>query len=42
MWVSWGSWGESLCDNMTVGHMFAVAAAGDMVEAIFGAADLAV
>lgn len=46
MWVSWGSWGENWCDNMTAGdfdHMLAVAVVGgDMVEAIFGVAGRAV
>lgn len=42
MWVSWGSQGGGLNGNMIVGHMFAVAATGGMVEAIFGAADLTV
>lgn len=41
MWVSWGSWEESLSGNTIVDHMFA-AAVEDMAEAIFGAADLAV
>lgn len=46
MWVSWGSWGGGWSGNMTAGdfgHMLVVAAVGgDMVEAIFGAAGLAV
>lgn len=46
MWVSWGSWGENWGGNMTVGgfgHTLVVAVVGgDMVEAIFEAAGLAV